>query len=104
MCRCISLRAVVLAAACLAFLPFTASAEKRVALVIGNGAYENTSKLDNPTRDATAVAELFKKASFETVLARNNLGHLAFKRALRDFLEAGQDSDIAVLFYAGHGI
>ena len=85
-------------------LASAASADKRVALVIGNAAYEHTPKLDNPVRDATAVAGLFKKAGFEVVLAQSNVGNLEFKRALRNFLLSAQDSDIAVLFYSGHGI
>ena len=47
---------------------------------------------------------MFKKAGFETVLAHSDLGNLQFKRPLRDFLEVVQGADIAVLFYAGHGI
>ena len=85
-------------------LPRVASADKRVALVIGNGAYQYAPKLPNPTRDARAVADLFKEAGFATVLARNDTGNLDFKRSLRDLLEAAHDADIAVLFYAGHGI
>ena len=81
-----------------------ALADKRVALVIGIGAYEHAEKLTNPTRDASAIAEMFKKAGFETVLAHSDLGNLQFKRSLRDFLDVVQDADIAVLFYAGHGL
>jgi hypothetical protein len=88
----------------LALWPIAAYAEKRVALVIGNGSYQNASKLPNPTRDAHAVAELLGKAGFEIVQERNDLGNLDFKRALRDFSDMVQDSDIAVVFYAGHAI
>jgi hypothetical protein len=87
-----------------AALPFAASAEKRVALVIGNGAYQFAPKLKNPSGDATSVANLFKSAGFEAVLARSDAGNLEFKRSLRELLEAAHDADIAVLFYAGHGI
>jgi hypothetical protein len=96
--------AAVLMALLVAYLPNAALADKRVALVIGIGAYEHAEKLANPTRDASAIAEMFKKAGFETVLAHNDLGNLQFKRSLRDFLEVAQGADIAVLFYAGHGI
>ena len=81
-----------------------ALAEKRVALVIGNGSYQSVAKLPNPIRDANAVAEMFKKAGFEWVKMRQDLGNLEFKRALREFMDAAQDADIAVVYYAGHGI
>ena len=102
-------RFVVMLAAALLVVGLTApasaaSADKRVALVIGNAAYEHTPKLDNPVHDATAVAELFRKAGFEVVLAQTDVGNLEFKRALRNFLLSAQDSEIAVLFYSGHGI
>ncbi|HEU0158673.1 MAG TPA: caspase family protein, partial [Hyphomicrobiaceae bacterium] len=83
-------------------LASTVLADKRVALVIGNAAYEHTPKLNNATRDADAMAALFKRAGFEVVLEQTNVGNLEFKRSLRNFLLAAQDADIAVLFYSGH--
>jgi uncharacterized caspase-like protein len=79
-------------------------AEKRVALMIGNGAYENTAKLPNPIRDADALAELFRKVGFDVVHSRRDLGNLEFKRALRELNLAAINADIAVVFFAGHGI
>jgi hypothetical protein len=81
-----------------------AQAPKRVALVIGNGAYQNVAKLTNPHKDATAIANLFKKAGFDWVQMRQDVGNLDFKRALREFMDAATDADIAVVYYAGHGI
>jgi uncharacterized caspase-like protein len=78
--------------------------EKRVALVIGNSAYQNVSQLPNPVNDARAIADMFTAAGFETVSAKTNVGNLEFKRALRDFTSAAQDADVAVVFFAGHGI
>ena len=101
---CINFRAAAVLPLCFGLFCPPALADKRVALVIGNGAYQHAPKLPNPTRDATAVAEMFRKAGFETVMTHSDLGNLEFKRALRDLLEAAQDADIAVLFYAGHGI
>jgi hypothetical protein len=98
---------LIAALGALAVLPFSggaAHAEKRVALVIGNGAYQNVAKLANPIKDATAVAEMFKKAGFDWVKMRQDVGNLEFKRALREFNDAAQDADIAVVYYAGHGI
>src|SRR5262247_3835611 len=81
-----------------------ALAEKRVALVIGNGAYQNVAKLSNPVKDANAIAALLQKAGFDWVKVRQDLGNLDFKRALREFVDAAQDADVAVVYYAGHGI
>src|SRR5690242_14039538 len=81
-----------------------AFAEKRVALVIGNGAYQNVPKLGNPIRDAKAITAMFEKAGFDSVKMRQDVGNLEFKRALREFMDAAQDADIAVVYYAGHGI
>jgi formylglycine-generating enzyme required for sulfatase activity len=81
-----------------------AFAEKRVALVVGNGAYQHAAPLPNPTRDAKAIAQMFQMAGFDTVLQRNDVGNLDFKRALRDFFAVAKGADIAVVFFAGHGV
>src|SRR5262245_30154327 len=81
-----------------------AVAEKRVALVVGNGAYQHAATLPNPTRDAKAFAQMFQVAGFDTVLLHNDVGNLDFKRALRDFFTVARGADIAVVFFAGHGI
>src|SRR5262245_20910844 len=104
MCRLVVMLAVAVFMVGLTALAPATSADKRVALVIGNAAYEHTPRLDNPIRDATAVAALLKKAGFEVVLAQTDVGNLEFKRSLRNFLTSAQDSDIAVLFYSGHGV
>ena len=81
-----------------------AFAEKRVALVVGNGAYQHAAPLPNPTRDAKAITQMFQTAGFDTVLLRSDVGNLDFKRALRDFFAVAKGADIAVVFFAGHGI
>jgi uncharacterized caspase-like protein len=81
-----------------------AQAEQRVALVIGNSTYQNAAKLPNPVRDAQAIAELFESAGFGVVQARSDLGNLEFRRAIREFTEISRSADIAVIFFAGHGI
>src|SRR5262245_59905934 len=102
--------ATIAAMAGLLLLPLSGSAAlaqqqpKRVALVIGNGDYQNFAKLPNPGKDAAAIAEMFKKAGFEWVKVRQDVGNLEFKRALREFNDAAQDADVAVVYYAGHGI
>jgi hypothetical protein len=81
-----------------------ARAEKRVALVIGNSNYATAGKLANPAKDANAMAELFRAAGFEVVEFKLDLGNLEFKRMVREFTTTARDADIAVLYFAGHGI
>jgi uncharacterized caspase-like protein len=88
----------------LVLLPEASSAEKRVALIIGNGTYAKASQLPNPPRDAAAMGKLFREAGFDTVEVKTDLGAAPLRRALRDFSEKLQGADVAVLFYAGHGI
>src|SRR6267154_107681 len=89
-------------AVCLANQP--ALAGKRVALVIGNSSYQNVVALTNPVNDATAITEMFKKAAFDVVESRRDLKNTEMRRALREFTEKARDADIAVIYYAGHGI
>jgi Caspase domain len=87
-----------------AFFATAAAAERRVALVIGNSAYKNAPTLANTTNDANAIAKLLKSANFEVVISHNDLGVVDFKRTVREFLITAENSDIAVVYYAGHGI
>ncbi|MGP0090814.1 MAG: caspase family protein [Xanthobacteraceae bacterium] len=79
-------------------------ADKRVALVIGNGAYAKVPPLANPPNDAGAVAAMLRNGGFDVVQAKTNLDLAAMRRALREFIGAARDADVAVVFYAGHGI
>jgi uncharacterized caspase-like protein len=81
-----------------------AQAERRVALLIGNGAYSKVGKLENPSRDVAAMEALLRKAGFDAVEAKRDLGRDAMRRALRDFSDKVHDAEIALVFYAGHGI
>jgi hypothetical protein len=81
-----------------------AAAERRVALIIGNSAYKNAPTLANTIADAVGLAQLFRTAGFETVILRNDLGVMDFRRTVRDFLLTAEGADIAVVYYAGHGI
>ena len=71
------------------FLTWTCSqpalADKRVALVIGNSAYQNVAKLGNPANDAAAVADMFKSAGFDNVESRLNLTANELRKTLREF-------------------
>jgi uncharacterized caspase-like protein len=81
-----------------------ALADRRIALVIGNGKYENAGVLANPTNDADAVADLFTKAGFDSVDRRRDLGVVEFKRAVREFVDRAASADVAVVYYSGHGL
>ncbi|MBU6461518.1 MAG: caspase family protein [Bradyrhizobium sp.] len=81
-----------------------AAADRRVALVIGNSAYKSAPALPNTINDSTAIANLFKSVGFEVVISRTDLGVVDFKRAVREFLITAENSDVAVVYYAGHGV
>jgi uncharacterized caspase-like protein len=81
-----------------------ALAERRVALVIGNSAYQNVSKLANPANDSAAITALLKTAGFDVVESQRDLGIANMRRVIRDFVDNTRDADIAVVYYAGHGI
>lgn len=81
-----------------------ALAEKRVALVIGNSDYQNVAPLTNPSNDAAAIAAILTKAGFDIVDTKSNLSGIEMKRALREFGNKVRDADVAVIYYAGHGI
>ncbi|MBR0828187.1 caspase family protein [Bradyrhizobium manausense] len=81
-----------------------AMAERRVALVIGNSAYKSVARLTNPANDATLVGGMFKKAGFDAVDIKLDLNVADMRRALRDFGDKTRDADVAVIYYAGHGI
>ena len=81
-----------------------AHAEKRAALVIGNASYRNVPSLPNPLNDAAEIAALFRSAGFAVVDVRRDLGISEMRRAISDFAEAASDVDVAVIYFAGHGI
>jgi uncharacterized caspase-like protein len=66
--------------------------------------YQQVPRLANPARDADAVAALFKQAGFDTINNQRDLGIVELRRVIREFSETSRDADIAVVYYAGHGI
>ena len=80
-----------------------ASADTRVALVIGNSAYAHGGRLTNPANDAAAVAQSLRKVGF-TVVLQTDVGKDALEAALKSFTRASAGADIALVYYAGHGI
>ncbi len=82
----------------------SAFADKNIALVIGNSVYRNVSRLPNAANDATAMAKALKEVGFGIVESRLDLGVAEMKRALRDFSDRTKDADVALVYFAGHGI
>ena len=91
------MRPFILALAFLAAGLIPASAEKRVALVIGNSAYQNVTPLTNPANDASAITATLKSAGFDVVDSRRDLKANEMKRALRDFSDKARDADVALV-------
>ncbi|MBR0828033.1 caspase family protein [Bradyrhizobium manausense] len=81
-----------------------AHAERRVALVIGNSAYKSVPRLANPANDATLVGGMFRKAGFDAVDIKLDLNASEMRKALREFGGKTRDAEVAVVYYAGHGI
>jgi len=97
-------RSIFLAIAVLALTGLSAFADKRVALVIGNSAYQKVAKLSNPANDASAVTAMLKAAGFDAVESKLNVSGNDLRRTLREFAAKARDADVAVVYYAGHGI
>ncbi len=93
---------VVLTAFLLAALPATAQ-ERRVALVVGNTAYSHAPALANAVNDAEAMAATLRGLGFTVMLERNQTAS-AMRRTLRDFSDAARGADVALFFFAGHGM
>jgi len=79
-----------------------AATERRIALVIGNSNYE-IGRLRNPVNDATDMAAALKKLGF-FVLLKNDVGHQAMEKAIKEFGRQLKKDDVGLFFYAGHGV
>lgn len=75
----------------------------RVALVVGNGAYEAVPALPNPHRDAMLLAEKLRRLGF-VVIEAVDVDLAGMKTALSQFGEAATGADAALFFFAGHGV
>src|SRR6201986_3616278 len=94
---------VFLSLICMLFAADAAKADKRVAFVVGNGAYKNVAQLPNPPIDAKAMAAVLRNVGFD-VVEGSNLTRDAMTERLLEFGKKAQGADVAVFFYAGHGI
>ncbi|HEX9214474.1 MAG TPA: caspase family protein [Bradyrhizobium sp.] len=94
---------ILLSLMCMALSVSAAKADRRVAFVVGNGAYKNVAQLPNPPIDAKAMAATLRNVGFE-VIEGSNLSRDQMTEKLLDFGRKAQGSDVAVFYYAGHGI
>ena len=99
-------RAALVSSMVLAFLLLVvpaAQAAGRVALVVGNSAYEHIGRLPNPENDATDLDAALRRLGFEVTVVRD-ADRTALTGALRAFTRRSADADVALVFYAGHGM
>jgi uncharacterized caspase-like protein len=80
-----------------------ASAGRRVALVIGNGAYAHVKALPNPPNDARSIAKSLRHIGF-AVSEGVDLDRAAMQKMTRDFLRDAARAEVALVYYAGHGV
>jgi len=101
-----TIRSVLLGTIILALTGTTAFAEKRVALVIGNSAYKNVAPLDNPKNDAKLMANSLRELGFTLVggSPQIDLDKPGFDDLLQKFGNELVGADVALFYYAGHGI
>ncbi|MET0674924.1 MAG: caspase family protein [Bradyrhizobium sp.] len=92
-----------ISAATLVISTVAAQADKRVAFVVGNGAYTNVAALPNPATDARSMARLLRNVGFD-VVEGSNLTRDKMTEKLLDFGKKAEGADVALFFYAGHGI
>jgi uncharacterized caspase-like protein len=82
---------------------FPAQAERRIALVIGNGAYEHLPALSSPANDAGDLAKSLADLGFDVDLGVDlQLGEMQQKTA--EFAKRIATADVALVFFAGHGV
>jgi uncharacterized caspase-like protein len=79
------------------------AASNRVALVMGNGAYRSVAPLSNPSNDAADIAQALRRIGFDVIEGRD-LEKRAMEDKIRDFGHKLDKADVALFFYAGHGL
>jgi formylglycine-generating enzyme required for sulfatase activity len=89
-----------------AIFSLPAWADKRVALVIGNGNYAHVSTLQNPANDARLLAEALRSVGFTVIRgeAQLDLDKQAFEKVIQEFGAKLEGADVALFYYAGHGL
>lgn len=100
------MRWVLCLLAVLTLVHASASAQnsRRVALVIANAGYFAATPLTNPPNDARLVADALRRAGFDTVEVKTDLSVVSFRSTLRGFRVKASEAQVALVYYAGHGI
>ena len=101
--RSLRVVAMFLALIWLGVLAGSVQAAGRVALVIGNSAYEHMTPLRNPSNDAGDMSRALADLGFE-VIEGLDLDKRGFATKLREFARAARRADVSLFFYAGHGL
>ena len=96
-------KAVVLAVLVFGTIPSPSIASERVALVIGNAAYEHTEPLYSPRNDAIDMARTLRDLGF-AVIEGIDLEKAAFEGKLQEFARAAEGAEATLFYYAGHGL
>jgi uncharacterized caspase-like protein len=96
-------RVGLLAAVCLVSLQSLAFAAGKLALVVGNGAYQHAAPLPNPTNDAGDIANTLQGMGFEVITALDATKQ-DMELKIREFAEKADQADVTLFFYAGHGM
>lgn len=100
--RALKVLPLVLALLTISCLSTLAQAERRTALVIGNGAYK-TAPLKNPTNDAQDMASALREMGFDVTL-KVNVNHRDMEEAVRSFGVKLKQGGLGLFYYAGHGV
>ncbi|MEL6570978.1 MAG: caspase family protein [Pseudomonadota bacterium] len=84
-------------------LPFGVTAQQRVALVVGNNAYEDVPVLEKAVADAEAIAAQLATLDFDVILA-TDVDRRTFNLKVSEMINRLEPGDTAFVFYAGHGV
>ena len=102
------MREIIRRLLCISFLLVVSTtgaiAQKRVALVIGNSTYSSVPKLKNPANDATALATQLRAIGYDRVVLKLDLTGNDLRTALAGFAREAAGANIAIVYFAGHGI
>jgi len=79
------------------------NSDRKVALIIGNSAYKHTAPLANPVNDAAGLSRELRKMGFDVIEGKDLNGYGMIK-SLSDFERRAKKADVALFFYAGHGL
>ena len=76
---------------------------RKVALIIGNSAYQNAGQLANPRNDASAMSEVLRGIGFQVIVA-TDATKAAMETSIREFIQEARRADVSLFFYSGHGM